>query len=111
MSFWINDAMAATPVSSGMQSDGTFSMVMIAVIFVMFYVMLIRPQNKRAKEHKALIEKLKIGDEIVTTGGLLGKIASVDETYLKLSIAEGVVVTIQRNAVGTVLPKGSLKSI
>ena len=73
--------------------------------------MLIRPQNKRAKEHRELIGKLKKGDEIVTSGGLLAKVISLDEQFLKVNIAEGVEISLQRSAVSTVLPKGTIKSL
>ncbi|MBA2656327.1 MAG: preprotein translocase subunit YajC [Tatlockia sp.] len=110
MSFLINDALAAgtTPAA---QTDGTFSLIMIVAIFIVFYFMLIRPQSKRAKEHRALVGNLKKGDEIVTSGGILGKVVSIDEQYIKLALSEGVEISIQRGAVSTVLPKGTLKSL
>jgi preprotein translocase subunit YajC len=110
MSFIISDAAAATgAVATG--GDGTFSMIMMAAIFVLFYFMLIRPQNKRAKEHRDVISKLKKGDEVITASGLLAKVVSIDEQYIKVLIAEGVEISLQRNAVSTVLPKGTLKSL
>ena len=109
MSLFISDAMAAASVPG--QSDGTFSLIMIAAIFVLFYFMLIRPQNKRAKEHRELIGNLKKGDEVITSGGILAKVAEIDEQYLKLMIAEGIEISIQRSAVSSVLPKGTLKSL
>lgn len=84
---------------------------MIAAIFVLFYFMLIRPQNKRAKEHRELINRLKKGDEIVTSGGMLAKVVSLDDQYIKISLAEGVEINLQRSAVSTVLPKGTIKSL
>lgn len=113
MGFFINDAIAAaTPATTTAgQPDGTFSLVMIVVIFVLFYFMLIRPQSKRAKEHRELIGQLKKGDEIVTSGGIIGKVISLDEQYIKISLAEGVEVSLQRSAVSTVLPKGTMKSL
>lgn len=110
MSLFGGNAIAATGSAVPAQ-DGTFSMIMIAAIFVLFYFMLIRPQNKRAKEHRELVEKLKKGDEVVTSGGLLAKVVSIDEQYIKVSIAEGVEIGLQRSAVSTVLPKGTLKSL
>ena len=110
MSFIISDAIAAAGVAPA-QGDGTFSMIMIAAIFVLFYFMLIRPQNKRAKDHRELIGKLKKGDEVITSGGLLAKVVSIDEQYIKVSIADGVEITLQRSAVSTVLPKGTLKTL
>lgn len=114
MSFFIGDAIAAataTTATRGAQGDGTFSLMMIAAIFVLFYFMLIRPQNKRAKEHRELVGKLKKGDEIITAGGILGKVASLDEQYIKIAVAEGIEVSLQRSAVSTVLPKGTLKAL
>lgn len=109
MSFFITDAMAAAPVQP--HGESTFSLIMIAAIFVLFYFMLIRPQNKRAKEHRGMVEQLKKGDEIVTSGGILAKVVSLDEQYMKVSLADGVEINIQRSAVSAVLPKGTLKSI
>ena len=111
MSYLISDAVASVSATQPASTDGTFSLVMIVAIFVLFYFMLIRPQNKRAKLHRELTEKLKKGDEIITSGGILAKVVSIDEQYLKVSIAEGVELTIQRGAVSTVLPKGTLKSL
>ena len=111
MSFFISDAIAAATATRGAQTDGTFSLIMIAAIFVLFYFMLIRPQNKRAKDHRELVGKLKKGDEVVTSGGVLAKVVSIDEQYIKVSIAEGVEISLQRSAVSTVLPKGTLKSL
>ncbi|ETO93700.1 preprotein translocase subunit YajC [Legionella oakridgensis] len=111
MGFFISNAMPAAPAAQPAQADGTFSLIMIVAIFVLFYFMLIRPQNKRAKEHRELINKLKKGDEIITSGGLLAKVTAIDEQYIKVNIAEGVEISLQRNAVSAVLPKGTLKSI
>ena len=113
MSLLISNAMAAVTVAGASevrQADSTFSLVMIAAIFVLIYLMLIRPQNKRAKAHKELVDQLKKGDEVVTLGGVIGKVVSVDEQVIKLCLAEGVEVHLQRNAVSTILPKGTMKS-
>jgi preprotein translocase subunit YajC len=83
---------------------------LIALVAV-FYFLILRPQQKRAKEHKALIEALQKGDEIVTIGGELGKVVKVDENYVQVEIAANVVITIQKAAVQTTLPKGTIKSI
>ncbi len=111
MSLFSSNAVAAAGSAGPAQADGTFSMIMIAAIFVLFYFMLIRPQNKRAKEHRDLVNKLQKGDEVITSGGLLAKVVSIDEQYIKVNIAEGVEISLQRNAVSTVLPKGTLKSL
>ncbi|WP_133131174.1 preprotein translocase subunit YajC [Legionella yabuuchiae] len=110
MSFFISNAMAAQ-AGQPAQADGTFSLIMIAAIFVLFYFMLIRPQNKRAKEHRELISNLKKGDEIITSGGVLAKVTALEEQYIKANIAEGIEINIQRTAVSAVLPKGTLKSL
>ena len=111
MSFFISNAMAASQAPLAAQTDGTFSLIMIAAIFVLFYFMLIRPQNKRAKEHRELIGNLKKGDEIVTAGGMLGKVVSIDEQYIKVALAENIEISLQRSAISAVLPKGTLKSL
>ncbi|MGC1181737.1 preprotein translocase subunit YajC [Legionella sp.] len=111
MSFFISEALAAAATSASPQADGTFSLIMIAAIFVLFYFMLIRPQNKKAKEHRDLISRLKKGDEIITSGGILAKVVNLNEQYIKVSIADGVEISLQKGAVSTVLPKGTLKSL
>ncbi len=111
MSFFISDALAATGSSPAAQTDGTFSLVMIAAIFILFYFMLIRPQNKKAKQHRELVGQLKKGDEIITASGILAKVVSLDEQYIKVNIAEGVEINLQKGAVSTVLPKGTLKAL
>lgn len=111
MSFFISNATAAAKTASAAQPDSTFSLVMIVAIFILFYFMLIRPQSKRAKEHRELVGSLKKGDEIVTSGGLLAKVVSLDEQYIKISLADGVEIGLQRSAVSTILPKGTIKSL
>ena len=101
----------ASTAASAAQPDGTFSLVMIVAIFVVFYFMLIRPQNKRAKAQRDLVNKLEKGDEIVTSGGILAKVVNLDENYIKASVADGIEINIQRGAVSTVLPKGTLKAL
>lgn len=111
MSFFISDALAAAGNAASPQADGTFSLIMIAAIFVLFYFMLIRPQNKKAKEHRELIGRIKKGDEVITSGGMLAKVVSLDDQYIKVSLAEGVEVSLQKGAIVAVLPKGTLKSL
>ena len=97
-------AAASTPGSEFM----TF-LPMIA-IFVVFYFLLIRPQAKRAKEHKAMVEGLQTGDEVVASGGMLGRITETGDSFVTVEIADGVRVKIQRASVSSVLPKGTIKS-
>ena len=81
----------------------------LVAMFVLMYFLLIRPQQKRAKDHKKLLSELKQGDEIVTNGGVVGKINSVDESFATLEIAEGVIVKVQKQGINQKMPKGSAK--
>ncbi len=108
MNFFISDAMAADPMAQG---DPLTSFLPLIVIFVIFYFLLIRPQSKKAKQQKQMIEALAKGDEVVTNGGLLGKIIKVGDNFLALEIAEGMQVKVQRNAVATLMPKGTIKEL
>ncbi len=84
-------------------------MLPLVLMFVVLYFIMIRPQMKRQKEHRAMIDALAKGDEVATSGGLLGKVTSIAEGYLQLEIASGVQVQVQRSAVTQVLPKGTVK--
>jgi len=109
MSFFISDAMAqAAPAQA---ADPIMSFLPLIILFVIFYFLLIRPQQKKAKDHTALISGLKKGDEVVTSGGILGKITEAGENYVSINIAENTDVKIQRQAVSTVLPKGTIKTL
>jgi preprotein translocase subunit YajC len=109
----ISDAFAqgAAPGDAG----GMMPLVFIVVMFAIFYFLLIRPQAKRQKELKAMIGALNKGDEVVTTGGLVGRITDISDQYLTLEVAsvgnQPVTVSVQRSAVATLLPKGSMKAI
>ena len=83
----------------------------IVLMFVLLYFMLIRPQSKRAKEHKSMTEALQKGDEVVAAGGMVGRITKVSDAYVSLEVAPQVEVSVQRGAVQTLLPKGTIKSI
>ena len=82
----------------------------LVFLLVLFYFMLIRPQNKRAKEHREMVSALEVGTEIATAGGIVGKVTEVGESIVSVEIASGVVVKIQRNTIAQVLPKGTLKN-
>jgi preprotein translocase subunit YajC len=97
----------AAPGSGGSQFQ--FALLMAAFI-ALFYFMLIRPQQKRAKEHQTLVSKLATGDEVVTSGGLLGKVTEVGDTFVTLEVAEGVRVKVQKVQIQQLMPKGTLKS-
>jgi len=90
---------------------GFESMILIVLMFGVLYFLMIRPQMKRAKEHKTMIEALQKGDEIVTAGGVLGRIVRLNENYVGIEIANGVEIQVQRPAVQLVLPKGTLKTL
>jgi preprotein translocase subunit YajC len=92
------------------QGGGLMSFLPLIIIFVIFYFLLIRPQMKRAKEHRQLVSNLAKGDEVVTNGGMLGKILDVGDTFLSVEVADNVVVKLQKHAVSSVMPKGTVKS-
>jgi len=106
LDFFISNAYAQDASASG----GLLSFLPLIVIFVIFYFLLIRPQMKRAKEHKQLVSQLSTGDEIVTNGGLLGKITKVGESFLTVELSENVQIKVQRHAISSVMPKGTIKS-
>ena len=93
------------------QGGGIESLVLIVLMFAVLYFLMIRPQMKRAKEHKTLLEALQKGDEVVAAGGMLGRITKINENYVTLEIADNVEVQVQRPAVQLVLPKGTIKNI
>ncbi len=108
MSFFISDALAAA--APAQQADPVMQFLPLLLIFVVFYFLLIRPQSKRAKEQKAMIEALSKGDEVVTNGGLLGRITQVDENFVTLKVADNVEVKVQRQAIANLMPKGTTKT-
>ncbi len=108
LSFFIADAMAAAPAES--QGSPMSSLFMLVILFVFMYFFLIRPQTKRAKQHRELVAALSKGDEIVTNGGVLGRITGLGDQFVTVEIASGVEVKVQRNAIASVLPKGTIKS-
>lgn len=110
MNFFINSAYAQTGTGAAQQSPWT-SFIFLGGFILIFYFMLIRPQSKRAKEHKALIEGIAKGDEVMTAGGILGKVTRVDDQYVAVVVAENVELKIQKSSVSAVLPKGTIKSI
>ena len=108
---FISNAFAqAAPAASGGGAESTMlSLLPLVLMFVVLYFIMIRPQMKRQKEHKSMIDALAKGDEIVTSGGLLGRISKLGETYVYIEAASGVELQVQRTAIVQVLPKGTLK--
>jgi preprotein translocase subunit YajC len=105
---FITEAWAQAPAPAGAD---LMSMLPIILMFVVLYFVMIRPQMKRAKEHKALVEALQKGDEVVAAGGLLGKVTKVADNYVTIEVANNVEIRIQRPAVQLVLPKGTIKGV
>ncbi|HLF30460.1 MAG TPA: preprotein translocase subunit YajC [Xanthomonadales bacterium] len=106
MDFFIASAYAQDTGTQG----GLLSFLPLIVIFVVFYFLLIRPQMKRTKEHKTLVAALAVGDEVVTNGGLLGKVTNVGESFVTLEVADNMKIKLQKHAVAGVMPKGTIKS-
>ena len=100
--------MAQTSASQG--GSGSFIFMMI-IFLVIFYFVLIRPQTKQAKEHKTMIESLSKGDEVVTTGGMLGRINKIGDNFIAIEIARDVEIKIQKNSISAVMPKGTIKGL
>jgi preprotein translocase subunit YajC len=109
MDFFINTANAQAAGGAGGQSMLS-ALLLPVLLLVVFYFLLIRPQNKRAKEQREMLSKVAVGDEVATTGGILGKVTEVGEQFLTLEIASGVSVKLQKFQVAQVLPKGTVKN-
>src|SRR5258705_13007197 len=101
-------AQAAGQATGG---DSLMSMLPIILMFVVLYFVMIRPQMKRAKEHKSMVEAIQKGDEVIAAGGVLGKVTKVADNYVTLEIADKVEIRVQRPAVQLVLPKGTIKGV
>ena len=113
MSFFISDAIAETGAAVSQQAaaqpDPIASLLLPIGLVVLFYFFLIRPQSKRQKEHRQMVSELQKGEEIITSGGILGKITAINDDFITLEIAKDTSMVIQRNAVQTVMPKGTIK--
>ena len=107
----ISDAMAAAPASGGAAGGfGDYSFIIIIVLFLaVMYFLMIRPQQKRQKQHREMVNQLSSGDEVVTSGGMLGRVTQVSEQFIGVEIAKGVEIRVQKHAVTAVLPKGTVK--
>ena len=107
---FISNAFAqAAPAAGGDMSSSLMSMLPLVLMFVVLYFIMIRPQMKKQKEHRTMIDALAKGDEVATSGGLMGRVTAIGEGQLTVQIASGVEVQMQRSAVVQVLPKGTLK--
>jgi len=99
-------AQANAPSTSGQVAP----LLMMVVFIAIFYFLLIRPQQKKAKDHQAMVSKLSVGDEVVTSGGILGRVTDVGDTFVTLEIADSVRIKVQKAQVTSLMPKGTLKS-
>ncbi|HXF08938.1 MAG TPA: preprotein translocase subunit YajC [Candidatus Acidoferrales bacterium] len=106
MSFFIADAWAQ---QAPQQPSLWMNLLPLVALFVVFYFILIRPQTQRAKKHRDMLAGLTRGDEVVTTGGMAGRIVEIGDSFVDLEIADKVVVKVQKQALGAILPKGTLK--
>lgn len=101
------DGAAAAP-----QGGGPLQLViMVAIFFAIMYFMIIRPQQKRAKEHAALLDSLSKNDEIVTSGGIIGKVLSIGENFVEIKVSDNNTMNVQKHAIASVMPKGTMKSL
>lgn len=101
---------AAQAATGAAQGNPLMSLLPLVILFVVFWFLLLRPQMKRAKEHRELLSKLQKGDEVVTSGGMAGRIEDISDSFVTVEIADKVSVKVQRGAITAVLPKGTLKS-
>ncbi len=106
---FISSAYAQSVPAAGGGESSLFSLLPLVLMFVVLYFIMIRPQMKKQKEHKAMIEALAKGDEVVIAGGLLGRVAKLGDNYLHVEVTSGVELQVQRGAVVQVLPKGTFK--
>lgn len=111
MSFFIEDALAEGGSIAAQAPDLISQLMVFGGIFLIFYLLFIRPQNKKMKEHKAMVEALAKGDEVVTNGGLLGKVVGLHDSFVTLEVSRDVKLNVQRSAIGAIQPKGTIKAI
>jgi preprotein translocase subunit YajC len=108
---FISNAYAQAAAPAGGSAGGLMSFLPIILMFVVLYFLMIRPQMKRQKEQKAMIEAIAKGDEVVTAGGIIGKVTKVADAYITLEVAEGTEIVMQKASITMLLPKGTVKSL
>jgi preprotein translocase subunit YajC len=109
LSFFIGDAIAQTAAPAASAPSAISTLLLPVMLIVVFYFLLIRPQQKKQKEHRAMVETLAVGTEVVTGGGVLGKVTALGEQFVTVEIADGVNIKVQRSSIGAVLPKDTIK--
>lgn len=111
----ISNAYAQAAAAAPKATDGLLGMLPLVIVFAVMWLLIIRPQSKKAKEHQKMVSELAKGDEVVTQGGIVGRISKIGENYLHLEVAEGktgaIELVVQKTAVTALLPKGSLKNL
>ena len=105
----ISTAYAQTPAAA--PGSDLMAFLPMILIFVVFYFLLIRPQQKKAKEHRTMLAALQKGEEVVTSGGVIGKVSKLSDQYATLEIAPGIEISVQRSAIAQLLPKGTIKTL
>ena len=110
MSFFISDAMAEGGAAAAGGGDPIMGLIPFILLFVIFYFFLIRPQSKRVKEHKNMLGSLSKGDEVVTNGGILGKVIEIGDEFVTVEIAANTQVKLQKQYIANLMPKGTIKS-
>jgi len=105
----IPTAYAAAPAAEGHTASPWSSVIFLVVLLAVFYFLMIRPQAKRAKEHRNLVSNLAVGDEVIISGGIIGKISKVEDNFLDVAVADNVNIKVQRSSVSATLPKGTVK--
>jgi preprotein translocase subunit YajC len=109
MSFFISDAMAAAAPAA--QAPGIEGMLFPVGVLLFFYFLFLRPQSKRAKEKKQMLATMTKGTEVVTSGGILGKVADLDDNFVKLEVGDNLFIQVQRHSIENIMPKGTFKAI
>ncbi|MGZ8188632.1 MAG: preprotein translocase subunit YajC [Methylosarcina sp.] len=110
MSFFISDAMAAA-APAAQQAPGIEGMLFPVGVLLFFYFLFLRPQSKRAKEKKQMLATMTKGTEVVTSGGILGKVADLDDNFVKLEVGDNLFIQVQRHSIENIMPKGTFKAI
>lgn len=111
MEYVLDLFVSAAWAQDGAQPGALSPFLFLIIIFVLFYFLLIRPQAKKQKEHRQMVDTLADGDEVITGGGLLGRITDVGEQFVTVEVANGVSLKVQKHTIATVLPKGTFKSV
>jgi preprotein translocase subunit YajC len=111
MSFFIEDALAEGGSAAAMAPDIVSQLMVFGGIFLIFYLLFIRPQNKKMKEHQAMVDSLAKGDEVVTNGGILGKVVALHDSFVSIEVSRDININVQRSAVSAIQPKGTIKTI